>query len=92
LPAERGVRVLSVRPGGAADEAGLREGDVVLAIDDNRVSDSIDYLFHCEGQEPELAISRGGRKKRLRMHLAEGEDPGMELGHFRVGVSGSPCT
>jgi putative radical SAM enzyme (TIGR03279 family) len=91
LPAERGVRVLSVRPGGAADEAGLREGDVLLAIDDNRVSDTIDYLFHCEGQEPELAISRGGRGKRLRMHLAEGEDPGVELEHFRVKTCRNKC-
>jgi putative radical SAM enzyme (TIGR03279 family) len=91
LPAERGVRVLSVRPGGAADAAGLRAGDLLLGIDDNRISDSIDYLFHCEGPEPELAISRGGRRKRLRMYLAEGEDPGVELEHFRVKTCRNKC-
>jgi putative radical SAM enzyme (TIGR03279 family) len=91
LPAERGVRVLSVRPGSPADEAGLKEGDLLLRLDGNRISDSIDYLFHCEGPEPELTVSRKGGRKRLHMHLAEGEDAGVELEHFRVKTCRNKC-
>jgi S1-C subfamily serine protease len=43
LPVESGVRVMSVEPGSPAFEAGLEEGDVIVAWDENPVP-SIDAL------------------------------------------------
>jgi S1-C subfamily serine protease len=43
LPVETGVRVMSVEPGSPALEAGLEEGDVIVAWDEDSVP-SIDAL------------------------------------------------
>ncbi len=75
---ETGGRVAAVAPGSAAAEAGIRPGDLLLAVDDRRVADVIDYRFHLEPGRCRLTVMRDGR----RLHLAlesEGEDPGIEF-------------
>jgi len=45
LDRPRGALIAEVIPGGPADEAGLREGDVVLAIDGSKVSDADAFRY-----------------------------------------------
>lgn len=61
-----GVLVMGVEPAGPASKAGLREGDVILSIDDRAVS-SLDELhklltFERAGRSAELAILRDERQ------------------------------
>jgi serine protease Do len=70
-----GVEIFQVRDGGPADRAGLREGDVVMAMDGaatqrvagfrNRVS------LSRPGQTVELAILRDGRNRIVEAELGE---------------------
>lgn len=61
----RGVRVLAVKPGSAAAQAGIREGDVLTRIDDEPIG-SVDELqagirSHKAGDRLELRYERSGK-------------------------------
>ena len=66
LPVETGVRVMSVEPGSPALEAGLEEGDVIVAWDENPVP-SIDALHRLlteqyVGASAEVTLLRRAQK------------------------------
>ena len=60
-------------PGSAAAAAGVREGDVVVAVNDRRIDDGADLrnaigLFRV-GQEIELQVVRNDREHRLHARI-----------------------
>lgn len=67
---DAGVRVVGVTPNGAADEAGVRSGDVIVAIDDSNLTDGagprptrrlLRYLAGVDvGDTVRLAVIRDG--------------------------------
>ncbi len=60
----RGVRVASVTAGGPAQEAGLRAGDTLLAVDGKEIAGADDIADAVQGHEPgdsiEIELTRGG--------------------------------
>lgn len=70
----KGVRLSGVSPGSPAEKAGLREGDVIVALDGQEVADVRSYsalLFSRRpGQQIEVEIEREGRRVRVRAVLA----------------------
>lgn len=75
LNAPRGALVTEVRPQGPAERAGLRPGDIVLALDDTTITDSGDLppLIGASrpGSEPVLTVLRDGQLKRLKVTVGE---------------------
>ncbi len=71
----RGVIVNSVRAGSAADKAGLRQGDVITAINDNPVSDSNAFrnrvASNAPGTEVTLTVLRDKKEQKIRATLGE---------------------
>lgn len=71
----RGVIVSQVKPGSAADRAGLRQGDVILALNGNVVSDPNSFRNEIAGTPPgrtiTLRIWREGSEQELRPTLDE---------------------
>ncbi len=70
----RGLRVVAVRPGGPADEAGLRVGDVLLELE-RRPLRTLDDLgdilkFRAAGQSVALTFERGGERHVVSVRLA----------------------
>jgi len=66
-PPAGGVRVRRPRSGSPADRAGLREGDVVVAIDDAAIAHDLDapavqhaIRAHPSGDEIRLRVQRAG--------------------------------
>ncbi len=75
LEASHAVEVLSVEPGGAAAQAGLRQGDLVVALNDQPVG-TPDDLHRMLAQWPlgervALGVLRGDRLLRLSARPAE---------------------
>lgn len=70
----KGVRLSGVSPGSPAEKAGLREGDVIVALDGREVADVRAYsalLFSRRpGQVLEVEFERDGRRLRARAVLA----------------------
>jgi serine protease Do len=81
--------IASVRPGFGAEKAGLRGGDVVVAVNETRVNDS-DALrnvlreFHA-GQTVQLHVQRDGEEFAARVEMQA--DPESEAAARRFGPS-----
>ncbi|GBD16009.1 Putative serine protease HtrA [bacterium HR26] len=75
LPVDRGVLVVSVVPGGPAEQAGLMPGDIIVRFDGQeivRVSDLDQALRrHQPGDRVEIVINREGTERSLTVTLGE---------------------
>lgn len=75
LDRDRGVVITEVVTGSAADEAGLKAGDVVLAVDGKPIDDGADMRNHVGllrvGSELVLDVSRNGRELTLTAVIVE---------------------
>lgn len=79
------VRVSSVRPDSPAQEAGLRPGDEIMAINDREVYSYRDVTRmiarHNPGDTVQLDIDRNGRDRNIEVVLGEQNGP-MQAGNF----------
>jgi putative serine protease PepD len=68
-----GAQIASVEPGSAADDAGLRVGDVVTAVGDRPVTTSTELTAavrsHAPGDEVDLTIRRGSDTETVEVTL-----------------------
>jgi 2-alkenal reductase len=76
LLVEGGTRVVQVRPGGPASQAGLLEGDLIRAIDGISVHDFNELIIYLEanthpGDVVELTVLRDGQEQRIEVTLVE---------------------
>jgi serine protease Do len=89
----QGVLVRSVDKGSKAEAAGLRAGDVILRVDNERVSDAGDWarlLRHHDGGSVKLGILRDRREQTLSLALPEASSensfyvPGPDMEQLRM--------
>jgi S1-C subfamily serine protease len=70
-----GVRVVEVQAGSAAESAGLRGGDVIIQLGDNRIESADDLQRalapHAIGAEVEIRVLRAGEPARLSARPTE---------------------
>lgn len=107
LPAARGAIVTSVSPGGPAEKAGIKRGDVITAINKQPVVDNNGLRNLVAGMQPgstaEVTALRNGRDQNFNVALAELPDrqapPDSEessgnggSGNDRFGLSVQPLT
>ncbi len=86
-----GIRVSSVTPGGAADKAGVKAGDVILQIADKAVTSSYDDSYLSSGiplgQATSLTVVRNGVTQELGVtpgsNLLNVSDPTLSLAQQR---------
>src|SRR5687767_11853953 len=75
LPAARGAIVSSVAPGSPAETAGLKRGDVIVALNDQPVVDSNalrnQVASTAPGSNVSLTLLRDGRETKVQLKLAE---------------------
>jgi predicted metalloprotease with PDZ domain len=86
-----GVGIVGVTPGGPADEAGLRSGDVMIAIDDedligDHAADRLSAFMKSvqPGQEVTVRFRRDGREESVVVRPEE-----MDPFHFVIGAPGA---
>ena len=92
----RGVIVGTVQPGSAADSAGVKQGDVITALNGAAVNDSNELRNRIAGTQPgtdvALTVLRDGREQQVRARLGEykpptgeGDDDAAQGGDARAG-------
>lgn len=69
LGVDRGAFVVQVEPGSPADDAGLRRGDIIMAVDGQAVAAmddlSVALITHRPGDTVSLTVSRDGHELQL---------------------------
>lgn len=67
----KGTQLSGVKPGGPADKAGVRGGDVIIELAGRKVEDLYDFTYAIEalriGQETEIVVQRAGKTLRLKV-------------------------
>jgi 2-alkenal reductase len=76
LPQSQGVLVIEVTSGGPSDRAGLQEGDLIIEIDDEPLTDFGDLISYLvaetePGQRVILTVMRDGETLELEVTLGE---------------------
>jgi 2-alkenal reductase len=75
LPVDYGAYVLGVVPGGPADQAGIQEGDIILAIGDERIQGQTTFteaLFaNAPGDTVVVTVLRDGQERQFEVTLAQ---------------------
>jgi uncharacterized protein len=77
VPAEKGagVAIESITPGSAAEEGGIRAGDVVLTVDGTKVDTPRELIALIApmpaGRKVEITLQRGGQQVALTVSLKE---------------------
>jgi predicted metalloprotease with PDZ domain len=72
LPDNLGVRIFSVRPGGAADRAGLGRDDLLVAVDDQSLAiEGLDTRLkaYLPGASVPFTVQRQGRREIINVTL-----------------------
>src|SRR2546430_12996143 len=108
MPEAKGVIVNSVRAGSGAERAGIRQGDVITAINDTPVSESNAFrnrvASNAPGTEVTLTVLRDNREQKIRAALGEATEetarsenqneggPNSRTGGGKLGVSVEPLT
>ncbi len=108
MPETKGVIVNSVKPGSAAERAGIRQGDVITAINDTPVNDSNAFrnrvASNAPGSQVTLTILRDNREQKISATLGEfspetaqnenenGNTPNGSSGGGKLGLSVEPLT
>jgi serine protease DegQ len=75
---DEGVLIIEVVPGGPADQAGLQEGDVIVALDDTRIT-AVGELMralraYAPGDPVVIEVWRDGQRRELDVTLTERPD------------------
>ena len=72
---EKGIYVAQITQNGPSDGAGLKEGDIITAIDDtslNTMNDLREYIFNKKpSEEVTLKIVRGKINKEIKVTLGK---------------------
>lgn len=81
LSQPEGALVSDVTPGGPADKAGVKRGDVIVALDGNRIEDMPDLPKTVATNEPgtksKLTLIRNGKEKTVDLTLGELPEEGV---------------
>ena len=75
-PGAEGPVVRRFFPGSGAEEAGMKEGDIIIGVDDHKVSDLDDLqaflAFRRVGEKVMVAVTRGGERLEFPVELKTG--------------------
>ena len=68
-----------MKRGGPAKKAGLRPGDILLAVNGKPVTDVFDYRFFIADADPVVTVLRDGTELAFAIEKDEYEDPGIDF-------------
>ncbi len=73
------VKITDVEVGSRAAKQGIRPGDILISIDNNKISDVLDYRFYLTNSKIELCLSRDGAEYFVVIKKGEYDDIGLDF-------------
>ena len=93
IPEQRGVVISAVVPGSAAEKAGLKTGDIIIAINGRAVDDSADVRNRIGlirvGSRVESKILRDGKERIIRATIGEEQHVEIKGGKLHPYLAGA---
>lgn len=88
---KKGINIISVEKDSIAFAAGIRPGDMLISINDNAISDPIDYRFYEAEEFLKVEIICDGALKEVVIEKEEDEDIGLEFDSMRIKRCPNKC-
>ncbi|MBE6692550.1 MAG: DUF512 domain-containing protein [Ruminococcaceae bacterium] len=76
------VLIQSVDKGSYAEKSGVRENDILLSVNGNKINDVLDYRFHIMEKCLLLLIERNGEKLEIQIQKPEYSDIGLNFSTY----------
>lgn len=73
------VKISGVEKKSIAEKAGIREGDILVAIGENEICDVLDYRFYITEKKLSLTLERDGERFCVDVKKAQYDDIGLEF-------------
>lgn len=74
------VVISSVDEGSYADKKGIKSGEKLITINDNKITDVLDYRFYCTDKKLKLVIEdENGKQRKVKIKKDEYDDIGLEF-------------
>ena len=73
------VKITDVERGSRADRQKIKAGDILIAINNNSISDVLDYRFYLTETKVKLLLSREGKEYEVTIKKGEYDDIGLEF-------------
>ena len=73
------VTITDVLPRSRAEKAGIKSGDVLIAINENEINDVLDYRFYLANTKIILAVTRDGLPLEFKIVKQEYDDIGLDF-------------
>ena len=87
----KGINIISLEKDSIAFAAGIRPGDMLISINDNAISDPIDYRFYEAEEFLKVEIICDGALKEVVIEKEEDEDIGLEFDSMRIKRCPNKC-
>ncbi len=88
----RGLKILEVESGSAADEIGLQPGDRILSVNGHEVSDELALRFYLSEELIDLCVRRSsGLTEHFEVDTSDAIDIGIAVEEFRTQTCNNAC-
>lgn len=88
----RGIKILEVGKGSAAEDAGLVPGDRILEADGHEITDELALRFYLANDTVDLFVHRmGGNLEHLSVDLSDCEELGIRVEEFKTRTCNNAC-
>ncbi|MFA5658830.1 MAG: DUF512 domain-containing protein [Oscillospiraceae bacterium] len=85
------VKITDVVINSAAEKAGINPGDILLGVNDNEITDVLDYMFYIAEKKVRLDILRESSRLSFSIVKSEYDDIGIEFSSFLMDEKKSCC-
>ncbi len=90
--AARGIKILEISKGSAAERIGLRPGDRILTVNGHEVADELALKFYLSEELVDLWVRRSsGGEKHFTADFSDEADPGITVEEFRTKTCNNSC-
>ncbi len=88
----KGIKILEVESGSAAEEIGLEPGDRILAVNGHEVSDELALRFYLSDEQVDFCIRHSsGVMEHLELSLSDTTYLGIKVEEFRTRTCNNAC-
>lgn len=74
------VKISEVEKGSVADKKGIKQGDILVSINKNNITDILDYRFYCTERKIKIVIEKeNGKRRTVKIKKDEYDDIGLSF-------------